>query len=112
MPWETVKEGFWKEMKPIPAGAMPVVEILRRDVPRPEHLPRSHDGITPLRWDDGSSPMGLHPKSTSPRPVSQDSFAKGECDILAMAAFIMWWDCLEQRYARPARDAIWPLLEE
>lgn len=26
-------------MKPIPARAMPVVEVLRRDVPRPKSLP-------------------------------------------------------------------------
>ena len=86
----------------IPLEAQPVLDVLRRDVPRPCVMPWG----TPLRWAFSECPMGLHPGSTAEAPCNKNSFANGLCSIKAVGAFADWWDT--QIDAQAAVDAIWP----
>jgi len=87
-------------MKPIPIEAMPVVEVLRRDVPRPE--------LPTILWFCIRCPMGLHPKSTRGQPMCSRQFAGGECSDEAVEAFYLWWDILALEEAEAtAMDLIW-----
>ena len=89
--------------RPIPDAALPVVEILRRDVQRPAILPFG----APLRFyrflisgDHGwSCPMGLHPESRGRDEPCAIPFGE------AGEAFSEWWD--EQEDAQAATDAAW-----
>lgn len=89
--------------RPIPPEAMAVVELLRRDVERPQEMPqpepvtrpipqempRPEGEKAPLRWhgagdgDDGDRwagyccPMGLHPKAQDPCPSAVE-YDEGE----------------------------------
>lgn len=104
----------------IPIEAMPVVEVLRRDVPRPSVLPAitnmrfgKTDHCVGLRFGDtqygtGKCPMGLHPKSDCHIPYNDSLFAGGECDEIAVQAFMKWWDV--QKDAKTAVDLVWPRL--
>lgn len=100
-------------MRPIPKAAMPVVEVLRRDVPKPVDLPRETTpaaGTMVLRWGNNISqmcPMGLHPGSNHPRPDYSMDFADGACSERAVYSFWRWWDSLKAADAREAVDAIW-----
>ena len=90
----------------IPAEAMPVVEVLRRDVPRPETLPEFRN--TRLRWGRtsrrfGKCAMGLHPKAWHDTPMTEDTFPAPES---AVVAFYGWWD--SQTDPQAAVDAVWP----
>lgn len=90
----------------IPAAAMPVVKVLRRDVPRPRTLPEAiYPKCRGLRWDM-SCPMGLHKASSHRTPYRPESFAAGECSAKAVKAFADWWD--RQAEAKAAVDAVWP----
>lgn len=103
-------------MTPIPAEAMPVVEILRRDVPRPRELPTSrtlaptndhlrwYGGRSPNRWTSRCCPMGLHPAAGLPTPRCDDEFPASS---LAIFAFAEWWDSLEDADAVAAVEAVW-----
>ena len=103
-------------MKPIPLDAMPVVEIIRREVPRPAELPTRLKET--LRWkknDEYFCPMGLCPKATRPTPSGPFSFGYDEsrCPVgdnrfLYTNAFMGWWDRLRLEDAAEAVDAIWP----
>lgn len=97
-------------MQPIPESAMPVVKVLRRDVPRPTCLPTCNwDDV--LRWATPRKemcPMGLHPFSRSPVPSARWSFANGRCSGQAVYEFFHWWDYLTEADAQGALDAIWP----
>jgi len=96
-------------MKPIPEQAMPVVEILRKDVPKPDKLPTGHC------WVKGGlsyCPMGLHPNSSNQMPIYYDEFAGGICDSPAMGWFMVWWDGLGVEDAQEAVDAVWGEEEE
>ena len=104
-------------MKPIPNEAMPVVEILRRDVPRPKELPViNHSDLGDcLRWDGAYCPMGLHPKCTHAAPgMSSSFFTMNEGKYmfreqsLAFHKFLWWWDGLQTQDAQQAVNAIWP----
>ena len=87
--------------RPIPPEAMPVVERIRREVPRPERLPwpdDDNDGLLRFygqpRWPlAGCTPSGLLPEATSPAP----------CEI---GPLDFWWD--EQTDPVAATDALWP----
>lgn len=79
-------------LNPIPEAAMPVVEILRRDVKRPTELPRRYSPFEPgnTRWNidwkhqklsTNCCPMGLHPKSLSAAPSWSVDFANGELGV-------------------------------
>ena len=101
-------------MTPIPAAAMPVVEILRRDVKRPKRLPKLDDGDM-LCWKIKHKgqwgwycPMGLHPKSDNSTPAFGESFAGGETKTTAVKSFAKWWDELYLLDAAEAVAAIWP----
>lgn len=82
---------------PIPAAAYPVVEILRRDVPRPATLPRSFlPNGTSLRWCTESRlvgdccPMGMHPSAVVKIPCCAEEFPL--CDENAIEAYWEWFD--------------------
>jgi hypothetical protein len=95
----------------IPNEALPIVEILRRDVVRPRHLPTIINFA--LRWLDYSRspvqsrcPLGLHKDSQKMCPWKIEQFAGGICkDRKAFASFMAWWD--RQRDAVYASDQIW-----
>ena len=87
-------------MTPIPQAAMPVVEEIRRLVPRPSGLPAPYGpyywtGV--LRFDKRYCPLGLMPDADSPAPCAE----KGTPE----EAFIDWW--YEQTDAQAAVDAVW-----
>jgi hypothetical protein len=94
----------------IPEAAMPVLEVLRNDVPRPKTLPSAK--YESMRWteDDrwGSAcelcPMGMHPNAISPIPHNCSDFPDATSE--AIEAFYNWFD--EQKDAQAAVDAIWP----
>jgi len=100
-------------MKPIPVEAMPVVEVIRRDVERPGELPVPRDPEGLLRWDgeeDGSCrcPMGLHPKARNDQPISSWGFiGKMGWEQGAILKFAYWWDRLEEGEAKEAVTAVW-----
>jgi len=102
--------------RPIPGEAMSVVEILRRDVPRPKELPMPmviaacYEGVLPrpLRWRGKGDRLscyaiGLHPKSTE-QAYSKEDFPLASDEEIQ--AFVHWWD--EQTDAHAAVDAVWP----
>ena len=100
-------------MNPIPLDAMPVVEILRRDVPRPKEFPGMYCGVARWRSIDGDEPydacpMGLHPKSTLEVPGLSDDFAGGACTTWQVQSFYRWWDEIKALDIPEAMDAIWP----
>lgn len=104
-------------MTPIPEAALPVVEILRRDVPRPETLPGTLS-MKPSGWcrpplrfinlPGCPCPMGLHPDSITPCPGTEDAFAGGKCFYRSIYEFFHWWDDLGPDDAQAAVDAVWP----
>jgi len=98
----------------IPELAMPVIEVLRRDVKKPKKA--SKRGILPLGFDikrdweqgpvkQGCCPMGLHKHSLRAWPSYSGEFAEGECSDSAVQSFGRWWDA--QRNAKAAINAIW-----
>lgn len=93
---------------PIPPNAMPVVEILRRDVRRPG-VPKSSSiaGIclrwTRKRWKGHCCAMGLHPEAKGPNPWDARAFPATRS---AIRAFYKWFD--GQTDGEAVRDAIWP----
>ena len=103
----------------IPKGAMPVVEILRRDVPRP--MARVVEDIRGVpRFECGKCPMGLHPDAMVHTPAVPESFRPGSKlgflqhvpassdDPSPGYVFWTWWDGLSLTDARAAVDLIWP----
>ena len=96
--------------RPIPEAAMPVVEIIRREVPRPRELPdRAFSGV--LRFHTKRRvfccPMGLCPCAVVPSPTLARTFGY---DIAseAVKAFALWWDDLDPHDPQAAVDAVWP----
>lgn len=102
----------------IPDEAMPVVEVLRRDVPRPTaKLIRASEGQP--RFECGKCPMGLHPTAIfSKTPAIESAFApgsplrrlvlgQGDGRPAPVSAFWRWWDQLTLDQAREAVDLIW-----
>ena len=81
---------------PIPAAAYPVVEILRRDVPRPTTLPDTFAGWHGqyLRWPlnawQNCCPMGLHRKALHHTPMNRSEFPL--CGDDAVRAYAKWFD--------------------
>ena len=98
-------------MKPkrvvIPKAAMPVVKVLRRDVPRPEPPDESGNWYTGRYRLELACPMGLHPKSKHGTPAQSESFAGGVCSDEAVEAFADWWDDLLGEEYPAAFAAIW-----
>lgn len=101
----------------IPLEAMPVVEILRRDVPRPD-APLVSDHGRP-RFVCGKCPMGLHDTALIKTPASARVFSPGSplgklntdrwgADAMSPGyVFWQWWDRLTLDEAREAVDLIW-----
>lgn len=84
----------------IPIEALPVLEILRRDVKRPSTLPTyTPDG---LRWGQ-CCPMGLCDLARVEEPYEAGDFP---ADEEAIQAFANWWDGLGD--AEFAIEAVWP----
>lgn len=108
-------------MNACPEAALPVVEKLRAEVPRPEYdrLYPSISGKTCTRFavvvedqecHDWCCPIGLLPycrerRLTAPSPEVHQfpglSYA-------AASAFIEWWDYLPEEQIEEAMDFIWP----
>lgn len=98
----------------IPIEAMPVVEVLRRDVPRPTALLIMRSGP---RFECGKCPMGLHPTALNDTPSTRYSFTGGSplCEMNHLTleatspgfAFWQWWDKLTLAQAYEAVDLIW-----
>ena len=104
---------------PVPDTAMPVVEALRRDVPKPEALPEPIKVATDdaLRGDIvlrfparrggryGCCPMGLHPQATTDVPGNERTFCVPGITMDAVLDFGQWWD--KQTDAKAAVTAVW-----
>lgn len=95
---------------PIPIEAWPVVEVLRRDVPRPETppvmvscCPRWYQDID-MRGRE-TCPMGMHPMARALLPADNIDFPLAE--DAAVKAFARWFDCLPAKAAPFVVDAIW-----
>lgn len=70
--------------EPIPKAAMPVVRVIRRDVPRPKKLPTLFGRSLALRFCRFHCPMGLHPKAKDRTPIVRADFPP--CSDMAIAA--------------------------
>ena len=91
--------------KPIPPSAKKIVKIIRKDIPRPEELPKPEGIMYPgFRWENGCCPMGLHPDSDSPAPTRWLSYAP-KIPYFAINEFGIWWDT--QGDAEAAMNAVW-----
>ena len=92
--------------RPIPPEAMPIIEIIRRDVSRPTEPPRIYSRRlrwkTPRGW---ACLLGLHTECEWPDPRHAGSF-KPLVDGPAFYAAIDWFD--EQDDPEAATDAVWP----
>lgn len=98
-------------MTRIPKSAMPVVEILRRDVKRPSDFALVHNNNYRVRIRVKCStrcPMGMHPKSEHGEPSIGELFAGGVLPDRHVLAFATWWDGLTIAEASQAIDLIWP----
>jgi hypothetical protein len=101
-------------MTPLPPAAQPVVDILRRNVPRPKELPKPDGGLPPfLRWKGalgGRCPMGLLEGAVA-TPTCSNEFCH-RAESAAVAVFAGWWDHLRAEDAAEAVELIWPSKEE
>lgn len=93
----------------LPENVLPVVEVLRRDVPRPTaRIVVKKSGSAP-QFEDGRCAMGLHATALVPLPIA--SFSPGAmldlCNVYRLNFFV-WWDSLTLAEAEEARDLIWP----
>ena len=96
-----------------PKEAQLVLDVIRKDVLKPEELPTSQieDGNF-LRFTkpdgDRACPMGLHPKARSTNPMGAWSFPmlKPFEQNYIINAFAQWWD--KQTDAQAAVDFVWP----
>ena len=98
--------------KPIPKRAMPVIEVLRRDVKRPSEPPTPWHGCD-LRWNKkphSRCPMGLHPFSRDDVPTEREDFLFVGVHQRHIQAFYLWWD--RQTDAAAAVEAVWPTQPE
>ena len=99
-------------MKPIPKKAMPVVEILRKEIKKPKSLPGFITGIY-LRWPRRRNgnwnccPLGLLKDAPVPDPCTGFWPQSLIGHIAAGKEFIEWWDKLPLKDAQKAVDAIW-----
>lgn len=97
----------------VPADLMPVIAILRRDVPKPDHQPTitsSSDEGYP-RFRGNRCPMGLHPTAAVECPVF--TFQKGSpllaVPVVIRKAFASWWDRMTtDDETAAAVELIWP----
>lgn len=98
----------------IPAEAMPVVLVLRKDVVRPDphELVTTRLFINKTRWGE-RCPMGLHPRSRNPAPDCKSQFPISKrITALSIESFYGWWDDLKLEDAKQAVDLIWPTIQK
>ena len=106
-------------MTPIPEGCEKIVEILRRDVPRPKDEPQKYRGI--WGWVRQNSmdeqacacPIGLHPQAPCLRPIGTDfRFSENNIGefrhlIPLVTVFGAWFDRQPFEDWREVVNAIW-----
>ena len=95
-------------MQTIPEEAMPVADIIRIDVEKPDDLPlpiNQEPLNCYLRWGK-YCPMGLHPKATSPTPTGTYTFPL-DVTSESVSAFADWWDNIDSKDAQEAVDLLW-----
>lgn len=73
----------------IPELATPVVEVLRRDVPKPKASRLKMRGEEP-RWSGGECPGGLHYKALNNAPCAYDLSRWLDVPGNAATVFIIW----------------------
>ena len=107
----------------IPKEAMPVVDVLRRDVEKPRKDTIDASGGFGCGWFSSFTrgglplgfrccPMGLHDRSCSRTPDCPEDFANGEVESpVPIMYFANWWDRLSLEHAKQAVDLIWPEAE-
>lgn len=110
---EFTEENEW-DGHPLTEIAMPVAEILRRDVPRPT-APIFEKYDKTCYWETPFHPghksikscaMGLHPRSSSGYPIHYEAFDSGEASQAAVDEFMNWFD--HQTNPEFILDQIWP----
>ena len=95
----------------LPSRIMPVVKILRRDVPKPKTRLKATPAPRFTVKGTQFCPMGRHPTARWPVPSSPSDFADGPMRDLPIEAtynFWQWFDYLSLKEAREAVDLIWP----
>lgn len=104
-------------MTALPEAALPVVEILRRDVKRPEDEPVVEQSVVHgvPRWKRpqhpslACCPIGLHKAFLwCGAPEPREAGEKLGVGFAAALSFVKWWDSLAEEEARQAVDLIWP----
>lgn len=93
--------------RPIPKTALPVVLVLRQEVPRPKRKPKQGKWFKSLVWQkpNGNTccAMGLLPGADQ-FPTERDGF-DGRASTRAVRCFGKWFDA--QRDPQAIVDAIW-----
>lgn len=86
---------------------MPVVEVLRRDVRKPDKNKLKIMWHGECRFLTGFCPMGLHPAATELCPIGKHGFPIDGVTKDDIENFADWWDSLSLDQGRKAIDAIW-----
>ncbi len=115
-------------MRNFPKTAQPVLDWIRRDVPRPT-VPIVNKGVGATRWPmlcvsqlvlgnedimacnpEGCCPMGMLPTAKSQVPVAVVNFtaAPEGVDNRSVVAFFNWFDGHDYSLADELIDFIWP----
>lgn len=81
-----------------------ILEILRRDVPRPTVLPKWDETRDAVCWDEGRCAMGLHPLAKNKAPLFGEGFGNLATDD-EVREFGMWFDSFVDPVA--AVEAVW-----
>lgn len=99
-------------MNTIPEAAIPVRDLIRQYVPRPEELPvygNDDDTLIPALRFGQCCPLGMLPGAPEPTPsvLWMPSLSPLLNDIQreSVREFYKWWDSLND--ARAAVDAVW-----
>lgn len=93
----------------IPPDAMPVVLVLRKEVPKPDLTTLGNNTTGKICTLHRKCPMGLHPKSRFSFPITGKDFAGGQvCSGTNVLRFRVFWDALTLPEAKQAVDLIWP----
>ncbi len=96
----------------IPQDAMPVVEVLRQEVKRPEGpITREIRAFGSTVWManciGGKCPLGWRKEATRAIPIA--AYEMGiDMDAVSCRIFTDWWDNLTLVQAKDAVDLIWP----
>ncbi len=107
--------------KPLPEDAMPVIKVIRRDIPRPDwkkfHGNDSGGTALRIRFNHPNPkiglriccPMGMHEKASNNCPQTDVEFLgdawKEVMGWGTVGTFYRWWD--EQKDPEAAVQAVW-----